>query len=180
MSVGNRLAFVGLGLAVFAWIAPEFWKGIPNYVSYPLLGIGFLLVVVGVWPGLIRTQRVPDKAVMPPKYIPMREAATRLYEAGRKHESRFVYFADRLPTEDARLGWLATYIARRAQVLGKRPPSRDLEPFSLTSGTFRDFGEQFWISYAKEPTYVDVHVDKVGFDDLLLKVPTLKVGGVEE
>src|SRR5258706_8654816 len=40
---------IGTGLALIAWIEPEFWKSMPTEIKHSLWVVALLLVVFGTW-----------------------------------------------------------------------------------------------------------------------------------
>jgi hypothetical protein len=121
-----------------------------------------------------KQQQQPLQILVPPKdtYVPMREAATRVYEVARKHDNFIAYAADRTQTEDGILAWIAGFIAGQAKELyGKRPPSREIEGFTVSGGgSFRNFASEYWVYMANSPTYVELSVSKDDLDRVIAAI----------
>ena len=113
---------------------------------------------LGIWPKAIE------------ELIPMKEAATRLYEQARKHGSVWAYAAEKLgahgltgtSTEAEVLDYLSHFIANKIVLFGVKPPSRLFEAFphgAFKSGVFKECGNEFWTHTARTASYKELQAN---------------------
>jgi hypothetical protein len=110
----------------------------------------------------------------PSEFVPMEFAAISAYEKAREKELVLAYMAERASgmgmrpgSEDDIINFLATWVARKIEPFGIRPPVRKSEVFLVGGGSFKNRGSEYWDSLAQAPTYRDVRVKRADLNKLL-------------
>ena len=138
------------------------------------------------WSRRGRTERIadplpttqPNAESKEDEFVPMKEAATRVYEKARKVGSLWAYAAERLgargmnqrSSENEILNYMATFIAGKIQLYGVRPPSRILEPIAdadKRNGVFENNATEFRFLLGKSPTYTSLRVTRHELESLI-------------
>jgi len=117
---------------------------------------------IGKLPRLFRwVVGLPDRL----KWIPLSDAALRVYEESRARGALISGAAERLSldkTPDGVLSYVATYIAQDTAIWGTRPPSRQREPIGMMqakNGKFLSAGRVMQMSNGVE--YRDLRITRV-------------------
>ena len=146
----------------------------PDYATYlfwaalGLSGLAIFNYVVGDTLHLSDSLRVPTWSYWGAK-IPLREAAIRAYEELREGTSVWATAADSLrlyerqTREEFRIDFIAQFIMSRIPPFGKHPPSRkfeEIDKHELKNGGLENGAKDFQEFHSKEPTYIDLSVNR--------------------
>lgn len=111
------------------------------------------------------------------EYIPLKDAAERLYTEFRSKDHIMAYMAEKTSGRNMRSGseedildMMAGYISRRIPVYGRRPPSRALEQIgsdAVKSSRFTEGATKLEDMYHKSTYFTDLVVKSAAFDELV-------------
>ena len=109
-------------------------------------------------------RRIPDMFWVVGRRIPLHDAARLTYEEARSCRSLVADAAERLGPDkspDAALDYIATYIAKRSNIWGKRQSSSQIElinPMQSKKGTFSDAGSMLTLHNHAVFTDLQIHL----------------------
>jgi hypothetical protein len=98
--------------------------------------------------------------------IPLHEAATKAYEAGLSRDSIYATAAEEMPNRrspEATLDWIACFIAGKATIWGRRPPSRLLRPIKRMQamyGKYSGGAKAFHLPGKPDAVFTDLQVSR--------------------
>ena len=105
------------------------------------------------------------------EWIPLSEAAQLMYDELDGTVWRTA--ADREPTHDARLDYMATHLVHNAPCEGRSPPSTSYQPVpagEFKAGVIKGGGKYFQRYYESYLTFVDMRVRKEDLRDALKRM----------
>ena len=108
------------------------------------------------------------------KWVPLADAAQRMYDELEGTDWRMT--ADKEPTTEARLNYMAMALAHHAPIEGRPPPSssyKHIAPKEFDAGLIKGSGKYFQRHYESYLTFVDMRVRE---EDLLDALERMKAG----